>query len=128
MEFNKKILIAIYIDTFVIAFVLALLQVVLNIENVIVFMLFYFALAYLLFMFFPLMFKNASIGMLIMELRIVDKDYKVPHIKLILKRGIFVPLLGFAIFRSRLGYIDNLFEWEIKHYDSAVVSEELQKH
>lgn len=115
---SKRKIIALYIDSFFIAMLCAFVQSLLNIKNVVFFMLFYFGFALLLFIIRPLLFKNASVGMRIMHIMIVDKDGQIPPKKQILKRQCLTPLILFQWIKFQ-GC--DTAEWELMHIGTQII-------
>ena len=74
----------------------------------------------ILYILCPLVFKNASVGMKITGLEILNKDFKRPTVKQIVRRQIKMPLWNikkFAFFFSGES-IDN---WELEKLGTQVV-------
>ena len=68
-----------------------------------------------------LLFKNASIGKKIMGLVIVDDKKNIPSIKVVLKRGILMPTLGYTIFITS-GFDKDYFEmWELNTLKTMII-------
>ena len=78
-------------------------------------------LVYCFFMFSPLIFKNASIGMKFMGLMLVDEKFNVPSVKLIMKRWILLPMWALENFKSVFNE-NTTNEWELKHLGTQLVS------
>ena len=126
MKVATKIKFAYFIDGVVFAFPMALFTVILKnhlpwLAGIIV------ALLVLAYIFSPLIFGNASPGMALMGLVIVDKNYKAPGTKAIIKRQLLLP---YATFRGGFALVfhdDDYSLWELKYLKTMTVLEEEEK-
>ena len=69
-----------------------------------------------------LTFKNASIGMKIMGLMVLDKDFNIPDKKLLIKRGFrmfFQRDLEFALYKNKEHYV---IKWEYNRFGTITVN------
>lgn len=78
-------------------------------------------LVYCFFMFSPLIFKNASIGMKFMGLMLVDENFNVPSVKLIMRRWILLPRWALEYFKSIFNE-NTTNEWELEYLGTQLVS------
>ena len=79
-----------------------------------------FPVIYCAYIFSPLIFRNASIGMKLLGFRIVDEDFGIPSVKLILKRGVWAPRLSLEWAKSIFTGNDTS-AWELKHLGTQIV-------
>ena len=82
------------------------------------------------FFFKDLLFKNASLGKIIFGLRIYDKKWEKPKIKVLVLRAIFTSTVG-AIKAQRLAilgesYIE-IFDWEREKFGTCVIDKKVYR-
>ena len=75
----------------------------------------------------PIVFKdfvfgNAGIGKKIMGLVIVDKDNQKPTTKVLIKRGIIMPLFGSLMFAKYSGTKNGFEDWEMRKIGTKVIA------
>lgn len=127
-----KLKLALIIDSFMAAlFVSPIILLTMDWENSIGLTLFNLLvtmpLIYCFFMFSPLIFRNASIGMKVMHLKIVDNNFNVPSVRLILKRWVMFPKWSVDYFKSIFTGSD-MDNWELKNLGTQIVSTKINKN
>ena len=126
MKLVKKVKLAYIIDVCIIALVISPFSLILKPYGWLA-MIALSVLVVLAMIFGPLVFSNASPGMSIMGIVIVDKNYRNPGAKAIIKRQLLIPRALFLDFSGiMLGEYDyNL--WELKHLKTMTVLAKDQK-
>lgn len=129
MGISKRIDIAMIIDSTIVAFGAGLTQYALNAYNAWVCLI--FAVGCVALLFSPLCFRNASVGMKIMKIVIVDENYRYPGAKAIIKRQFTLIILPFRSFREffKLLYLpeSDYNEWELRNTATMTVLKKEQK-
>ena len=127
MKVATRIKISYYIDGFIFCIPMAVFVLILkdHLPWLAVIFVVLLALAYI---FSPLIFGNASPGMTIMGLVIVDKDYKNPGAKAIIKRQLLMPYAAFRGGLNFMFYDDDYSVWELKYLKTMTVLEEEEKN
>ncbi len=127
MKILKKRAFAILIDSFILGFMLAGFQDLFNrwgVEDLMEFVLI------TLFFFKDFLFINASIGKIIMGIRIYDNSWKRPKLLVLLKRNAFMITIGYIMWwKARFidGNIINLFDWERDKLGTRVIDKKVFK-
>ena len=127
MKIQRKIKIAFIIDEIILLFlflpIIVLIELIppeLSIIKSFVYPLIVLPAIYVLMAFMPLTFKNASPGMKLLKLKIVDENGNCPSKKQIIKRGIQSPRWASANFKCLL-LGEDTSEWELKNWGTCIV-------
>ena len=68
------------------------------------------------------LFRNASLGKMILKLQIVDCDGEIPRVKAMLKRGLLMPTWGYITWiRSFFVSGFDIIQWEAEHFGTQVI-------
>ena len=127
MKILTKRIFAVFVDGYIHAFIVAGIQFLLpewfNEYPLVAFLI-------IPFFFKDLFFKNASLGKIIFGLRIYDKNWEKPKIKVLVLRAIFTSTVG-AIKAQRLAilgesYIE-VFDWEREKFGTCVIDKKVYR-
>lgn len=124
MKIRRKRIIAVIIDHFIVCFVLLFLDdiskatIIPSIPSSLD-----IVLVVLMLSLKDFTFRNASVGKMIMGLRIVDEKGKRPAFNVLIKRGFLMPTLGFIKFYKAFFFTEytDFIDWERDFFHTQVV-------
>ena len=128
MKILKKRAFAVCVDSFLIGMLCESLRTSVPFFNV--FEDFWFLLVVTLYLFKDSLFRNASLGKMIMGIRIYDNNWKRPKLLVLLKRNALMQTIGYAKWwKARFidGNIIDLFDWERDKLGTRVIDKKVFK-